>query len=98
MPVIYYYLGTKIYVYLADHEPVHFHAQYKDAEITFYFTIDNNVIIDIQYVERRGSFPVAELHNLKIFVEEYKYALLMAWKQIHNDVRIQPVRITKKIK
>lgn len=52
MPKIFEYLGIAIRFYANEHEPIHVHALYDDAELKVEFEIVNKEIVSI--LQARG--------------------------------------------
>lgn len=59
MPKIFEYLGIVIRFYANEHEPIHVHALYGDAELRVEFEISNKEIVGIVYkrVAGKEGFP-----------------------------------------
>lgn len=81
MPKIFEYLGIVIRFYANEHEPIHVHAQYADAELKVEFDIANKEIVSITYkrVAGKDDFPPAQRKELEKLVNEYKYLMLDEW-------------------
>jgi hypothetical protein len=99
MPRLYEYLGIAIWFFSDEHHPIHVHARYGDNEVKVELYEDNGIVYDVQYREISGKFSAAKMRDLKMFINENKSAILFAWKQVfEQNVRIKPIKITKKIR
>ncbi len=100
MPKIFEYLGIVIRFYANEHEPIHVHAQYADAELNVEFEIVNKEIVDIVYkrVAGKDDFPPAQRKELEKLVSKYKYLMLDEWINyfvLHTKPTLR--KITKRI-
>ncbi len=98
MPVLFEYLGIVIKFYSNEHEPVHVHALYGDAEIKISFFIKEGDIYKTTYVCKHGKFPQTRLRLLKEFINVYRSDIVKLWSEYfiwHKPVK--PKIINKKI-
>ena len=100
MPKIYEYLGISIRLYLEDHEPIHIHARYETNEMRVLLYEEDGVVYNTELEILKGKFTPAQKRDLMIFIEEYKNAIVFAWKQLKmpNPPKFKPIIITKRIK
>lgn len=101
MPKIYEYFGIVFLIYTDDHEPVHVHAQYGDAENKIELYYANGQLIDVVFQRVRGKaeLPSVQQGKTEQFVPEYHEGIVSKW----NDVQVfkrKPKfeKITKKAK
>ncbi len=99
MPTIFDYIGIIIKFYSNEHEPIHVHAIYNNAEVKITLHIKDNVVYRATYHEVKGKFSPSKMADLKKFVSINKNAMFYAWNQyfVHH-LPIKPVTITKRIK
>lgn len=99
MPTIYQYLGIVIKFYSDEHEPIHVHAIYKEAEVVVSLFTKNDAIYLVRYKEVKGKFSPSKMRDLKVFISINKNVILFAWKQFFDyKVPIKPIIISKRIK
>jgi hypothetical protein len=98
MPKVYKYLGIIIFIPSNDHDPIHVHAKYGDAMVAVYLYVKNGVVQTVRYQEKKGTFPASKMRDLKIFVSTHKNAILLAYNQYQQGVRLKMTEITKRIK
>lgn len=79
MPKLYEYLGIIILFYSDEHEPIHVHAKYDDAEIKVSFFLDDGNITKITYKNVMGNFPPKKKKQLKEFIDVFKDNIVWAW-------------------
>ena len=92
-------MGIVIRFWSNDHEPIHIHAIYNNAEIKVSFFVKDGIIYRTTDQEIQGKFNSYKVKQLKDFVSVYKYSILFAWKQyFEQHVDIKKIIITKKIK
>ena len=98
MPVIIEYLGITLMFYSNEHEPIHVHAKYNDAEIKVSFFIREGKIYRTTYVLEYGNFPKSKLKLLKKLIAQYKEEIINLWTDyfIWNK-SIQVIKINKKL-
>ena len=70
MPEISRFLGIVIYMYHAEHNPPHFHAEYGDYEI----------MVNIETGETKGRFPQHALNKVLEWNNLHKKELLKDWE------------------
>jgi len=98
MPTIFEYLGIIIKFYSDEHEPVHIHAYYNEAEIKVSFFIRDGKIYKTTFVAKHGNFPAHKLKQLKKFISVYKEEIVQIWTDFFIwKKEIEIVRITKKL-
>jgi hypothetical protein len=99
MPKLYKYLGIVVVLYLDDHNPIHVHAVYGNAEVKVLLYEKDGVVHTVRYQEIRGKFSPAKLRDLKTFISKHKNAILFAYNQIINEkTKFKTIEITKRIK
>lgn len=85
MPLVSEFFGIKIYMYWADHFPMHFHAHYKNAK----------AIVSIEDVSiLKGALPAKQLKLVLAWCEIHKKKLTQNWNsaQKNNEiVKIDPL-------
>lgn len=81
MPVISRFLGIIIAMYWDDHSPPHFHAKYKEYEIT----------IDIITGIIQGRFPKRALRHVLEWQELHREELLENWVLCQNREELKPI-------
>jgi len=84
MPEISRFLGIIIYMYLRDHAPSHFHAQYGEYEIT----------VEIETGIVTGKFPRRALASVLEWYVIHKKELSNNWKLAMNKkplLKIEPL-------
>lgn len=101
MPKIFEYLGIAIRFYANEHEPIHVHALYDDAELKVEFEIVNKEIVGISYkrVAGKEDFSPTQLKELEKLVNEYKYLMVDEWINyfvLHAKPTLR--KITKRIR
>ncbi len=99
MPKIFEYLGISIRFHSKEHEPIHIHAMYKDAQVVVSLFVKDGKIYAIRYKETKGKFPSSKMNDLKVFISQYKNAILFAWQQYFEyNVKMKPITITRRLK
>lgn len=93
MPKIYEYLGIIIRFFSNEHEPIHIHAIYQDAQIKVSFYLKDGNITKIEYEKEKGDFPETKLKDLKKFINQFKYRLINMW--IEYFIYKKKIRFTK---
>ncbi|MCF6241289.1 MAG: DUF4160 domain-containing protein [Bacteroidales bacterium] len=72
MPTLFEYLGIVIKFYSNEHETIHVHAFYNDAEIKISFFIKQGNVYRTTFVLVHGKFPANKLKQLKKLISVYK--------------------------
>ena len=96
MPTLFEYFGIIIKFYSNEHEPIHVHAYYNDAEIKVSFFIRDGKIYRTTYVLEHGIFPINKEKQLKKLIRKHKDDIVKLWVDffvLKKD--ITPIRITK---
>jgi len=86
MPLISEFFGIKIYMYWADHFPMHFHAEYGPSKAII--SIQDAVVI-------KGVLPAKQLKLVLAWCEIHKDELIQNWNSAQkNDkiTRIDPLK------
>jgi len=86
MPLISEFFGIKIYMYWAEHFPMHFHAEYGNAKAII--SIEQSVVI-------KGALPAKQLKLVLAWCEIHRDELIENWKsaQEHGDIKkIDPLK------
>jgi hypothetical protein len=101
MPKLYEYLGIIILFYSNEHEPIHVHGKYQEAEGKAELIIDNGKVVEIRYSPVKGRKPLSLKHmeSFKAVVERYAEEIVQKW--IDYFVLHKPVlseTITQKIR
>jgi len=82
-----------------EHNPIHVHAEYKDAVMVVFLYVKNGNVTHVRYKEASGKFPPAKIKDLKTFVSANKNTLAYVWTQFfENNVRFKPITVTRRIK
>ena len=81
MPKLYEYLGTSIFFYSNEHEPVHVHGRYQGRESKFEILIQNGEIKGIRSKTVRGRKTQDRVQQqlLQEFVEAYAEQIVQRW-------------------
>lgn len=97
MPKIIEYAGIIIYIFTNDHEPMHVHARYGDAEIKVSFFLKNGKIYRTTYTPTHGKMPPAKLRTIKKLCAAYQYIIIERWIDIHVNgmTKIKLIKIDK---
>jgi hypothetical protein len=100
MPKIFEYLGTLIFFYSNEHEPIHVHAKKGEFESKAEFYIVNGEISEIKITIINGAKPLKgkDLKDFKIFLEKYADKIVDKWIDYfvyHKNVEFE--KITKRI-
>lgn len=82
MPLISLFLGIRITMYYADHNPPHFHAEYANHRALF--DIENCCVIS-------GSLPNRQLRFVLAWAELHKDELMQNWELAANNQPLQPI-------
>jgi len=96
MPTLFEYFGIIIKFFSNEHEPIHVHAYYNDAEIKVSFFIKDGKIYRTTYVLEHGNFPINKEKQLKKLISKHKDDIVKLWVDffvLKKD--ITPIRITK---
>ncbi len=98
MPTIYEYLGITILLRTNDHDPIHVHAIYGNAEVKIFLYEKNGVVQTIRYETVQGKLSPSKMNDLKTFISKHKYVILYAYEQIRAGAKVKKITITKRIK
>ena len=82
MPLVSQFFGIKIYMYWADHLPMHFHAQYKNAKAII--SIEQSAVI-------KGLLPAKQLKLVLAWCEIHKQELIENWKSAQINGMIKKI-------
>lgn len=85
MPEISRFYGIIIYMYVNEHNPLHFHVWYEDYKAII--TIENGIIT--------GSLPRRALSLVYDWLDLHKDELLQNWirlQQFESPVKIEPLK------
>ena len=101
MPKIFEYLGILIFFYSNEHEPIHVHGKYENAESKAEFYIVNGKIVEIKIKAIKGLRPLTgiKLRDFEDFLEKYGDNIVEKWIDYfvyHKDIKFQ--RINTRIK
>ncbi len=86
MPLVSEFFGIKIYMYWADHFPMHFHAEYGSSKALI--SIQEAVVI-------KGVLPAKQLKLVLAWCEIHKDELIQNWdsSQKHGEIsKIGPLK------
>jgi len=98
MPILFEYFGIVVFFYSNEHEPVHVHARYNNAEIKVSFFVKAGKIYRTTYTVVYGKFPTVKLKQLKKLISIYKEEILKLWfDHFILDIKITAVKINKKL-
>lgn len=101
MPKIFEYLGTIIFFYAHEHEPIHVHGRHGKSENKAEFIIKEGKLVEIRIKPVGNSEPLKpkELRNFNRFVQAYADEIVSKWidffvlkKKVHFE------KITKRLK
>ncbi len=101
MPKLYEYFGIIILFYSNEHEPIHVHGKYQEAEGKAELIIVNGKVAEIRYSSVKGRMPLGpkQMEGFKAIVEQYAEEIVQKW--IDYFVLHKPVlseTITEKIR
>ena len=85
MPEISRFYGIVIYMYIADHNPPHFHIWYDDYKATM--TITDGIVI--------GSLPRRAIKMVYEWLDLHKEELMENWERLSNREsanKIEPLK------
>ncbi len=85
-------------LYTKDHNPVHVHAHYGNAEVKVLLYEKDDAIKTVRYEVESGKLSPSKMNDLKTFISKYKYIILYAHKQIRTGGKVKKIVITKRIK
>lgn len=86
MPLVSEFFGIKIYMYWADHMPMHFHAEY--GGLTALIGIEEAAVI-------KGLLPGKQLKLVLAWAEIHKDQLVSNWNSAQNHgkiLKIEPLK------
>ncbi len=86
MPLICEFYGIKIYMYWADHFPMHFHAEYGDLKAII--SIQDATVI-------KGTLPARQLKLVLAWCEIHKDELIKNWDSAQNNNEIKKINPLK---
>ena len=81
MPEISRFLGIVIRMYFRDHPPPHFHASYKDYEIT----------VDIHTGVVTGQFPRRAINAVLDWYVQHQAELAENWERLQRREPLLPI-------
>lgn len=98
MPKIFEYLGIIIRFYSNEHDPIHVHAIYQDAEVKISFFFKEGRLYRTTYKVEKGKFPPSKMKALKKFVSIYNLKIVHRWNE-YFIFKVSPKfeKITKKL-
>ena len=85
MPEISRFYGIVIYMYIADHNPPHFHIWYDDYKATM--TITDGIVT--------GSLPLRAIKMVYEWLDLHKEELMENWERLSNREsanKIEPLK------
>lgn len=82
MPEISRFLGISIRMYYRDHAPAHFHAAYREYEITV--DIDSGLVV--------GSFPRRALTAVLEWYTLHHAELAHNWELVRQEQPLNPIQ------
>lgn len=86
MPLVSEFFGIKIYMYWAEHFPMHFHAEY--GSLKAIIGIEEAAVL-------KGALPAKQLKLVLAWCEIHKDELIKNWQsaQAHKDIKkIDPLK------
>jgi len=81
VPEISRFLGIIIRMYYRDHAPPHFHAEYRDHEIT----------VDIENGQVIGEFPRRVLNAVLEWYTMHQVELMQNWDLARKEEPLRPI-------
>ena len=82
MPLVSEFFGIKIYMYWAEHYPMHFHAEYGNSK----------AIVSIEQVAViKGAIPAKQLKLVLAWCEIHKDELIKNWNSAQGNGEITKI-------
>lgn len=82
MPLVSEFFGIKIYMYWAEHFPMHFHAEYGNLKALI--SIEDASVI-------KGALPVKQLKLVLAWCEIHKTELIQNWNSAQDHKQIKKI-------
>ena len=82
MPLVSEFFGIKIYMYWADHFPMHFHAEY--GSLKAIISIEEAAVI-------KGALPAKQLKLVLAWCEIHKDELINNWNSAQKNGQISRI-------
>lgn len=82
MPLVSEFFGIKIYMYWADHFPIHFHAEY--GSLKAIISVQEAVVI-------KGVLPAKQLKLVLAWCEIHKDELIKNWNSAQMNGQISKI-------
>jgi len=86
MPLVSEFFGIKIYMYWAEHFPMHFHAEY--GSLKAIISIEEAAII-------KGALPLKQLKLVLAWSEIHKEELIKNWDSARQNGKISKINPLK---
>lgn len=81
MPKLYEYFGLVVFFFANEHEPIHVHGRYQNAEMRAEIIVENGQVVEIRIRAIRGRRPLQQPHllNFETLVLTYADEIVQKW-------------------
>ena len=81
MPKLYEYLGIIIFFYSNEHEPIHVHGRYGEAESKIEIVLKDGVVhsVNLQKVTGKKALPATQAKHFKTLVTVLADEIVQSW-------------------